>query len=333
MSATAKGKRMSAKDKEKKGSTKRAKGGPPGRVDNTGTRVYDNWRKEARALGKEKKYVDILIRPLFNAATAAAAHVPTFAVPWNPVAQPLDNATCPAGILIPNLIPQGDTIATRKDNSIKLRSLYIKGMFRIPNNVGGVGAGTRELCENEHSTSAAVDLWINAGLIRVCVVYDESPNGVDPADTSVMFQAMFGLDGGGSKPAYVVPSTSTGNLQVTNAMNNFASSDAFQNMRGQGRFRLLADEYLPYGGCKVDAGSGHPSITFDGATPLIVPYSRYLKLGGIATHFSKSEANQNLSSIVKGGLYVICTYVSGPHNANVSNNPVFEGCLRLRFDD
>lgn len=323
-------KRQSVKSKTSKGQTKKSK---KSRAD-TGSMRVDNWRKEARALGKEKKYVDILIRPLLNAASAAAAHVPQWAVPWNPVAQPLDNTTCPAGILIPNLIPQGDTIMTRKDNSVKLRSLYIKGMFRIPNNAGGDNAASRELCANTWVNSAATDLWINPGLIRVSVVYDESPNGVDPSGTSEMFKAMFALDGTTVRPQYVVPSSDSGNLQSgAAAMSNFASSDAFQNMRGQGRFRLLADEYIPYGGCKVAAGTSHPEIIMDGATPLIVPYSRYLKLGGIATHYSSSSDTMNLSSIVKGGLYLITAYVSGAHNANVSNNPVFEGVVRLRFDD
>lgn len=323
------GKRASTKGKSSKGSTKKAKR----KEGDTGSKRVDNWRSEARALGKDKKYNDIYIHPLFNASTAELAHKPKWAVPWNPVAQPADGLTCPAGILIPNLIPQGTTINTRKDNAIKMRSLYIKGMFRFPNNVGIADAGTRELCGNTWTNTAAADLWINPGMIRVSVIYDESPNGATPATTSAMFTAIFGLDGTTVKPQYVVPSSSNGNLQENGEMSNWASSDAFQNMRGQGRFRLLADEYLPFGGCKVDGGSGHPSVIMDNATPLLVPYSRYLKLGGIATHYSSSSDTMDLTAIVKGGLYLITSYVSGGSNSNVANNPVFEGCVRLRFDD
>jgi len=320
-------KRQSVKSKTSKSMTKKAKKSGT----DTGSKRVDNWRKEARALGKEKKYVDILVRPLVNGASAVAGHVPAWIVPWNPQFQPLDNASCPAGILIPNLITQGDTIVTRKDNAIKLRSLYIKGMFRTPvNSSGAVGAGNREIITNEWSSAAATDLTISPGLIRVSVVYDESPNGIAPSDVSAMFTAMFGLDGTTLKPAYVVPADSTGNLQANSTMSNYGSPDAFQNMRGQGRFRLLADEFLPFGGCVLPAGASVPSQVFDPATPLLVPYSRYLKLGGIATHFSSSAENMNITAIVKGGLYLVTSYVAGGHG---NANPVFEGVVRLRFDD
>lgn len=318
-------KREYVKSKSSKGSTKKSKKSG----SDSGSKRVDNWRKEARALGHEKKYVDILIRPLLNASSAALSHVPAWSVP-EPQFQPLDNASCPAGILITNLITQGDTIVTRKDNAVKLRSLYIKGMFRTPVNVGALNAGSREIIQNEWSGDAAADMTISPGLIRVSVIYDESPNGVAPDNASAMFTAMFGLDGTTVKPAYVVPSTSSGNLQANSTMSNFATSEAFQNMRGQGRFRLLADEYIPFGGCVLPAGNSVPSAVFDPATPLLVPYSRYLKLGGIATHYSSSADNMNLTAIVKGGLYLVTSYVAGGHG---NGNPVFEGVVRLRFDD
>lgn len=311
-------KRKDVKHQSNKGMKKKSKRSSK----DTGSKVVDNWRSEARALGKEKKYVDIVIQPLLSSNDAALGHIPAWSIPWNPV---------PGGVILcPNLIPQGNTIVTRKDDAIKLRSLYIQGMFRPNRNtnhtIGSAPSGL-ELIGNSAADIAASDVTVNPGMIRVLVVYDESPNGVQPASVDDLMNQILGTDSTTGKPQYLVKSTS-GNVEVDLAGSNKYASDAFMNMRGQGRFRLLADERIPYGGFYTPAGAERPSQTFD--MPCMVPYQRYLKLGGIATHFSKSEASIDVTSIQKGALYVIATFT---HGSSYSSNPVFEGSIRLRFDD
>jgi len=316
------GKRVSVKSKTSKGSTKKSKKSS----GDSGSKRVDNWRSEARALGKEKKYCDWYIAPLKYGASEILSHVPSYAYPFNP--------TPTGSIAIVNLVPEGNNINTRKDNAIKLRSLYIQGQFRFPNNAAA--GGDRENPTNSWITPvpANTDIVIPVGMIRVAVVYDESPNGVVPS-VSDLVKSAFGMDGTDGRPQMILGGANLAGTADPITLSNQFLPDAFQNMRGQGRFRLLADERMPFGGASTTAGGSMAGGSFFGNPIVHLPYHRYLKLGGIATHFSKSGATLDLSSIMKGALYVISTWTPGPEtDANFTFvNPVFEGCVRLRFDD
>lgn len=309
-------KRQSVKSKTSKGSTKKAKKSK----SDSGSKRQDNWRQEARALGKEKKYNDIYIAPLVSGATEAASHAPPYAIPWNP--------SQAGSVLVCNLIPEGNNINTRKDNAIKLRSLYVQGCFRFPCNASDA---TREQTSNTWAAAATGARNIGPGMLRVAVVYDEFPNATT-VESDAMCKLIFGLDATDGHPKYLLTGS---NIQAAaSGADNQYTSDAFQNMRGQGRFRLLADERMPYGGVKLEAGDvvPNPVNVYPGVmgTGPVVPYSRYLKLGGIATHFGATADTIDLSAVLKGALYLISIYIDSAGN---NQPPVFEGCVRLRFDD
>jgi len=314
MSKSGKAPREFVKTKSSKGSTKKSRKG----MSDTGSKRQDNWRTEARALGKEKKYLDIYISPLLYKSTEALAHVPVYSISFNPDIN--------GAVMVPNLIPSGNDITTRKDNAIKLRSLYIQGMWRFPCNASD---DSREFTENVYTTPSPIPSnarTIHSGVIRIAVVYDESPNGTVQT-AAYMANRIFGLDSTAQTPKYLLTGSNTTGAAASDAY----QPDAFQNMRGQGRFRLLADERIQFGGGGMASGEIIPApANVYGGSPPVVHYSRYLKLGGIATHFSKSEASIDLSAIVKGALYVVQTWT--PAIAG-GVPPVFEGCMRLRFDD
>lgn len=314
----------SATKKRKTGSKKSAK------AESTASA----WRSEARHLGKDKQYADIVVRPMVCQDNGTApGRNNNSSVPWNPFSRPDDQ-----GLLVVNLIPQGDGITQRRDNAIKLKSLYISGVLRCPRHVKGYN----EVCFNTTAYTKGVDTTDANGVamlgaqtdIRLCVVYDESPKDITGTYTvESLIKDIFAADVNGN----VQPFPGSHTLTAGDDLN---VNGVLENMSGQGRFHVLANERLVFPSWNVAKNAAGPGVPNDLD---IIPIKRYIKLGGIGTLYKDNANPLILGSIARGALYAFwysrslnsyltiadTTTVEGTQLIN--STPVFEGTLRLRY--
>lgn len=316
----------SATKKRKSGSKKSAK------AESTASA----WRAEARHLGKDKQYADIVVRPLIaqNDGTSPGRNNNS-TVPWNPFGRVDDQ-----GLLVVNLIPQGDGITQRRDNAIKNKSLYISGVLRCPRHV----VGYNEVCQN---TTTGYTVGLNCtddnGVsvlgtqsdIRLCVVYDESPKDISGTYTvESLMKDIFAADVNGN----IQPCPGTHTLTAGDDLN---VAGVLENMSGQGRFHVLANERFTFPSFVVLKNAAGPSIPNDMD---IIPIKRYIKLGGIGTLYKDNSNPLILGSIARGAIYAfwycrtLCSNmtIAAPNSGTgpqlVQTTPVFEGTLRLRYE-
>lgn len=317
----------SATKKRKTGSKKKAKAQSSASA----------WRSEARHLGKTKQYSDIGVLPLIAQNDGSSpGRVSNSSVPWNPFGR-LDDP----GLLVVNLIPQGDGITQRRGNNIKNKSLYISGVLRCPRHVEGYN----EVCQNTTTgytvgvdCTTATGSAISGGQsdIRLCVVYDEGPKDIAGTYTlDQLIKDIFAADVNGNvRPL-------PGHYTLT-AGDDLAIGGALENMSGQGRFHVLANERFTFPSWTVLKNSNGPSISNDMD---IIPIKRYIKLGGVGTLFKDSAEPMILGSIARGAIYAFwlcrstCTNMTiaspntGAGPGLIQCTPVFEGVLRLRYDE
>lgn len=289
----------------------------------------DSWRSEARQLGKDKHYSDVVCSPLRATSTGTAPGRDSNAtVPWNPCCR-LDDQ----GLVVVNLVPQGEGITQRRGNAIKNKSLYISGVLRVPHHIDA----DNECCQNNATTytdGATTSNPVNGGQcdIRLVVVYDADPQDITADYTkSMLLKDIFGSDvNGNTQPnPGVYQTTATGDTFFPGAL---------ENMRGQGRFHVLANERMTFPSWTVLANAAGPSIPNDLD---IVVIKRYIKLGGIGTLFRNNSNPLILGSIAKGAIYClwICTSAATGilkaelTGAQLKSTPVFEGVIRLRYEE
>lgn len=287
----------------------------------------DSWRSEARQLGKDKHYQDIVCRPLVaqNDGTAPG-RTSNASIPWNPFCRSDDQ-----GLIVVNLVPQGEGITQRRGNAIKNKSLYISGVLRVPRHVDG----QNEVCQNTLGTYAAgasTGVPINGGQsdIHLCVIYDADPKDIDASYTTEMLvKDIFGCDVNGAvrpKPGELT-TTATGDTYFAGAL---------ENMRGQGRFHVLANERMIFPSWTVLANAAGPSIPNDQDTIVV---KRYIKLGGIGTLFRDNSNPLILGSVAKGAIYClwvtqgVASRLASPTAVQIQSTPVFEGVIRLRYEE
>lgn len=305
--------------------SKPSSGGREGRVDTTkkskqkksgkSKSTADNWRMEARALGKEKKYQDIVITPAVAPDGGAAAVVQPGTALWNP--------TYGGGpTIVVNLVPQGEGITQRQGNAIKLKSLYISGVVRCPHN----DTGNNESQLNTPATTVGaitVPKLVQGSNMRLAVVYDSDPRALDVAGLEDLRQQIFGSDI--NSGTQVRPG-----VTVAGSYSNKYAEGSLQNMRGQGRFHVLADERMFFPSAVVSANK---MFADPNGQPTQLLIKRYIKLGGISTLFKTNSVPLSVGDIAKGALY--CMWVTD--NLGLSEtqgyNPVFEGVIRLRYDE
>lgn len=287
----------------------------------------DSWRSDARALGKEKQYQDLVCRPpvypdVVNPGEPPVEQPGTQAagtVAWNP--------TPPGALLVCNLVLKGDDVTNRRGQKISLKSLYISGVLRSPLNFAGnnESQGNKTTAgDGPRSISNAKAVWDNN--LRLVVVYDEDPKNITGSYTvAQLVKDIFGVDTNAAiKPQ---PEASAG----TTAVSDTYYPGALQNMRGQGRFHVLADERMTYPACTVSANAAQHAL--NGLTQDII-IKRYIKLGGISTSYRSQSNPMTLDDIAKGALYAMwITDHSGTELGASQLNPVFEGVVRLRFDE
>lgn len=317
----------SATKKRKTGSKKKAK------AESTASA----WRSEARHLGKDKQYADIGVLPLVaqNDGTSPG-RFSNASVPWNPFGR-LDDP----GLIVVNLIPQGEGITQRRGNAIKNKSLYISGVLRCPRHVEGYN----EVCQNTTAgytvgvdCTTATGTAINGGQcdIRLCVVYDESPKDITGSYTiAQLLKDIFAADVNGNVQPFPGAHTLT-------AGDDLAIGGALENMSGQGRFHVLANERFTFPSWTVLKNSNGPSISNDMD---VISIKRYIKLGGIGTLFKDNANPLILGSIARGAIYAFwlcrstCTNmtIASPNSGSgpglIQSTPVFEGTLRLRYNE
>lgn len=287
----------------------------------------DSWRAEARQLGKDKHYQDIVCRPLraqLDGTSPGRSNNGT--VPWNPFPRMDDQ-----GLLVVNLVPQGEGITQRRGNAIKNKSLYISGVLRCPRHIDL----DNEVCQNSstlYTAGAPAANPINGGQcdIRLVVVYDADPVDIS-GDYSIamLVKDIFGADvNGNTRPR---PGAYT-----TDATGDSYFPGALENMRGQGRFHVLANERMMFPSWTVLANAAGPSIPNDVD---VMPIKRYIKLGGIGTLFRDNANPLILGSIAKGAIYCLWLSVSTITNlasvtaTQAQSSPVFEGVVRLRYEE
>lgn len=317
----------SATKKRKTGSKKKAK------AESSATA----WRSEARHLGKDKQYSDLVVRPMTCQDNGTSpGRTDNATVPWNPFGRVDDQ-----GLLVVNLMKQGEGITQRRGNAIKLKSLYISGVLRCPRHVKGYN----EVCNNTTTAySKGVDTTDANGVsmlgaqtdMRLCVVYDESPKDIAGTYTiESLMKDIFAADVNGNIRPFPGAHTLT-------AGDDLNAAGVLENMSGQGRFHVLANERFVFPSWVVAKNASGPSISNDLA---IIPIKRYIKLGGIGTLYKDNADPLILGSIARGALYAfwysrsLCSNMSiadptaGDGPQLVHSTPVFEGTLRLRYTD
>lgn len=286
----------------------------------------DSWRSEARQLGKDKHYQDIVCTPLRSQANGSApGRDNNGTVPWNPCARQDDQ-----GLVIVNLVPQGEGITQRRGNAIKNKSLYISGVLRAPFHIDD----NNECCQNNattYSTNAPSTAACNGGQcdIHLVVVYDADPQALTASYTKAMLlKDIFGSDVNGTvQPVPGLTTDATGDT-------NFAGS--LENMRGQGRFHILANERMTFPAWTILANAAGPSFSNDED---IVVIKRYIKLGGIGTLYRDNANPLILGSVAKGAIYAfwVCRSVisdlASVTATQLKSTPVFEGVIRLRYEE